>query len=490
MRARTLVAAGLALSLAATACSSDSDDTAGGSGGTGGDGPTLDLPPCPVGAHLEADGPVEITVWHSQIAEPENTLEALVEEYNASQDAVRVSLESQGASYLELERKYVSAIPSGDLPDVVLFDDTATQTMAASGTVLPAQSCFDAEGTDLSVFDETAVAYYTIDGALYPGSVGLANILLFYNRNHFIAAGLDPDDPPETLDEMAEVARAIKDAGVVDTPIVHELASWKTEFWLTGAGEPIVDDDNGRGPGGATASAYDNDATRQLYQWFVDTEAEGLLLPVARAEGGFDHYLALANQNATMTVESSTAATSVEAFLAGDLDEDDVDVEVDPSEVDLSQLDIGAARFPGLTEPGRIQVGGWAWYNVDVGGDAAVAASWDFLSFLNTPAVQARLTVDASMLPWLTSAVDDPTVTEAWSSSLAGEWNALAYEQQLEGLDPAFPGPLIGPYQQTRTAIQDSMDDLLISGASVDEAIANATEDIDAALEQYQAEGF
>jgi sn-glycerol 3-phosphate transport system substrate-binding protein len=313
-------------------------------------------------------------------------------------------------------------------------------------------------------------------------------VVLYYNKNHFTAAGLDPDAPPQTLAEMQEAAQAIKDAGVVDTPIVHELASWKTEFWLTGAGAPVVDNDNGRGGGETTAGAFDTDASRALYQWLRDVDDAGLLLPVARTDGGIEQYLALASQNASMVVESTSAATSVEAFLQGDLTSEDLGT--DATVEDLSKLDIGAGMFPGISEPGKMQVGGFAWYMTTGGEDAEQAAAWDFMKFLNTTDSQVTLTLVASALPWLTSAVDDPRIQEAWSSSLAGQWLALAYDQQENGLDPAFPGPLIGPYGEVRTAIEDSMDRLLLEDVSVDDAIGQADADIDAALQQYLDEGF
>ena len=488
MRRGMLTAIALSVTLLAAACGGGDDG--GTTDGTGGDQAAGDLPPCPVDALDDADGPVEITVWHSQTAKPEEALQELAATYNASQDRVRVTLQSQGASYQELVRKYLAAIPSGDLPDLVLVDDTSTKLLADSQTVLPAQSCAEADGYDLSVFDPTAIAYYTIDGALYPGSVGLANVLLFYNKNHFRAAGLDPDDPPETLAEMTDAAEAIAAAGITDTPIAHEMSSWKTEFWLTGDGAPIVDDDNGRGGSGATASAFDSPSSQALYRWLAEVNDEGLLLPVARTDGGIEQYLALASQSASMVVESTSAATSVEAFLQGEYDAEDLGAEPSGEDVDLSVLDIGAGEFPGIEEPGRIQVGGWAWYMTTAGDDPAQAASWDFVKFLNTEDSQVTMTLVASNLPWRTGVTDDPRIQEAWTSSLAGEWLALAYQQQVDGLDPAFPGPLIGPYDQVRAGIERSMEELVLEGASVDDAIATATEEIDAALQQYADEGF
>ncbi len=56
-------------------------------------------------------------------------------------------------------------------------------------------------------------------------------------------------DHPETLDELRTVAEQIKAAnvpGVTDPPVVLRIQSWPLEFLISGAREPIVDNDNGR----------------------------------------------------------------------------------------------------------------------------------------------------------------------------------------------------------------------------------------------------
>src|SRR5690606_24485616 len=104
-----------------------------------------------------------------------------------------------GSTYEELQRKFEAAIPSDGLPDVLIFDDTSTQLMADSGVILPAQSCIDASGGNTDDMLPVAVDYYTIDGVLWPASANLGGVLMYYNEDHFTEAGLDPDDPPETL---------------------------------------------------------------------------------------------------------------------------------------------------------------------------------------------------------------------------------------------------------------------------------------------------
>ena len=98
------------------------------------------------------------------------------------------------------------------------------------------------------------------------------------------------------------------------------LDSWYIETWLTGDGQPMVDNQNGRGPGETTAAAFDNADTLTIMQWIKDMYDDGLLLAIPLVPGKIDHLLAMSGSNpkASMTFETSTAATSIKAFLGGD----------------------------------------------------------------------------------------------------------------------------------------------------------------------------
>jgi sn-glycerol 3-phosphate transport system substrate-binding protein len=487
-RRRTLVAS-IALALTGALVAAGCGGSSGG--GDGGSDGASSLPPCPLSALTDASGPVEIVLWHSQVAESQATLEELVAGYNASQSKVKVRLESQGASYEELVRKFTQAIPEKQLPAAVMVDDTSTQFMADSGVVLPAQSCVDAENYDLSQFRQTAVDYYTVDGAFYPGSASLGSALTYYNKNHFRRAGLDPEKPPATLAELRTAAEAIKAAGVTSTPMVLSLASWITEFWLTGAGSPVVDSDNGRSGGGATAAALaDNPKATELLTWIQQMQADGLLLALPYTPGQIDQYLALAGQTASFTVESSSAATSIEAFLKGDLDTTGLATDPGAAPADVNALDIGAGPFAGIDAGGRGQVGGAAWYITNTTSPEVQAATWDFMKFLNGNEAQVELNLRGSYLPFLSAAVDDPRIVADWTTTLSGRWLAVADQMVVSGIDPAFPGPLIGPYTETRQAIADGLAALAVNKESPAEALDGMQTQIDAAFQRYRDEGF
>lgn len=491
MRRTRLTALALATTLLVAACGGGDDGDS--TDGTGGEGAAAELPPCPVEALEAASGPVEVTVWHSYTAVTEETLLAMAADYNASQDEVVVKIENQ-SSYEELWRKYQQGIASGQLPTIAIPDDTVTQQIIDSGTVLPAQSCIDATGYDTSQLLDVSRSYYTIDDVLYPSSLNTSAALLYYNKNHFRKAGLDPDSTPGTLDEMREYAQKIKDAGVVDTPIVLNLSPSIIEMFLTGAGIPVIDNDNGRGDGETTASTFADERTVELLTWMQDMVDDGLLTIVPPIDNQFEHYLAMANQSASMTIETSTAATSVEAFLAGDLQAADLPTDAagaaDDADVDLEALDIGAGEVPGIDEPGQLQMGGGAWYITLAGSDEQQAAAWDFLSWFNEPAQQARWSAEGSYLPYNTKALDEPVLQEAWTTTKAGQWLALAYEELSTGIDPEFPGPLMGPYEQFRAAEREAVDAIVFGDADPAAAAQDVQDKTTEAIQQYNDESF
>ena len=112
-RLRRLLALLVAPLLLAAACGGGGDDDAGGPSGTAEVGEVPEADPesdlaaeCPVDALDAAEGPVTITFWHSMTVELQDTLTALVERYNGSQDRVQVELQFQG-TYNESLDKYL-----------------------------------------------------------------------------------------------------------------------------------------------------------------------------------------------------------------------------------------------------------------------------------------------------------------------------------------------------------------------------------------------
>ncbi len=493
---RRMIAVIFAVALVAAACGG-SDESASGGGGetageTSGDGDGVDASACPVDALEQADGPVEITIWHPYVALGKRTLEGLVEEYNASQDRVVVRAESQGISPAEIHRKIEQAAPDRSLPALAVGDDTKTRWIVDSGLFVPAEACYAADPSSQATRDDllpVARASYTIDDELWPVSFSTFRALIFLNRDHFEAAGLDPDDPPATIDEMIEAARVIKAAELpgVDRPMVFQANSFLLEGWISGAAQELVNEENGRGGTWATESRFDNPVTRDILTKLREAKAEGLLDVTPGTDGNADHLLAMAGQQSSFTVESSAASSTVAGVIEGTIAAEDLSAElgVDVPEGLELDLNLAVAPYPGVDAAGEGQVGGYVWYMSDTVSDEEKAAAWDFVKFNNSVEAQVRWGVEGSAAPVSQAAADDPLLQEAWASSLGGQWQKVAYDV-LAGIDTDFPGPIIGPYDEVRQAIEKAMDRVLLDDGSVDDALVEADATITAALESYR----
>lgn len=475
--------------LALAACSGSTSSSTDAGGGGGGSDTLVPLPPCPVDALASATQPVDVELWHPFVAKTKDTLEAMVAQYNASQTKVRVKAEAQG-TYNELAAKYRSAVPSKDLPAIAIFEDINTKSVADSGTILPAQSCIDADNYDTSDLLASVKAFYSVGGALFPSTANISTPLLYENRNHFRRAGLDPDKPPTTLAEVREYAQKIKDAGVVDHPIALSLQPWFIESWLNGEGAALVDNDDGRGSGQTTAAVFDTDQTREIYTWIRDMNRDGLLTAIPNTDGNIDDYLAMAQQKTSMIIESSVSATSIKAFLKGDLDPSTLQGGSGAAPADLNALDIGAAPFPGVSEPGKVRLGGSGWYITNTTKPEVQAAAWDFMKWWNSTDQQVRWNLEGSYLPFRASAAKDPRVTANWTSDLSGRWLAISYNQLVNGINPDFPGAQFGPFDKYVKATDDSLESMVFGTtepAAAVTAAANATTD---AITQYNKDNF
>lgn len=501
-RSRTLMALVVAVlfALVVAACGGTSGggdgEDSGGDGG-GGEDAAVDLPECPVDAleNVTAADPVEVTVWHSYVAKTQQALEDLAAQYNDSQDRVVVRVESQGNSYSELQRKYQQAIPSGDLPGIAILEDTQNQSMADSGTVIPLDSCDAADDSfDTEDFLPIALDYYAIDDVVWPVSMNLSTPILYYNRKHFEQAGLDPDNPPTTLAEMRDAAQAIADANIpgIEAPWVQVSNPSFVESWMTGAGVELVNNGNGRDEPATAATIDGNEQLLDLFNYLNDMVDDGLLNPLPDTEGQIDQYTAMATQRSSMAIETTTAATSIEAFLKGQLDTSQLssDGRINVEGLDLAGLDIDAAPLPGVEEPGRPQVGGGVYYITNTTPPEVQAAAWDFVKFINSTESQVFNNLQGSYMPLLESAVDDPELKATWEDTLSGQWLALGFNQLQTGVDPEAPGITLGPYTEFRDELGTALEDMYFNDGEPADVLGEAQANIDEAITRYQEENF
>jgi len=472
--------------LLATACSSP--PTSGADQAATGPNGEVELPDCPLDALAGAPKPVEVTLWHGLGGSPKETLETMADRFNASQDDVHVTVASEGSSHQEVLRKYEStaAADPSQLPDLVLLEDTHLRLMVDGGRVLPAQACMEADDYDLTNLLPAVRSTFSVNDVLYPAFTAVSTPILYYNKSHWARAGLDPEDPPGTLEELYQAARALKDAGVSERPLSLKLDEWFFTTWLSGVGVEMVNNGNGR-DAPPTEATFDTPEAHELLEFLQRMNDEGLLNVFARTEGNIDHYLALAQQQSSMLIETSTASSTIADFLGGTLSADEVG-EFDPSAVDLSNLVPGAAPFPGIEAPGQVFPSGAAFFILNTSPPEEQAAAWEFMKFMLQPENGQDWHLNAGYLPAVKAVQDQPDVQAFWENDVGGLLVHSAVEQ-LDDADPDHPRPLMGAYPDFADQIQQAMETVLLDGGDIDQALATAQANVTEALQRYEGSG-
>lgn len=464
----------------------------GGDSGGGGGGSAASADDCPIGALDDASGKVKVPIWHMFTSLPRQTLEAQAKRYNASQDKVQVVPQFQG-DFDELQAKVEAAAVDKTLPGLVTLEDTKTQWAADSGLFNPAQSCIDADPEVKKTYDDLLPiikSSYELNDTLYPVSFSVFTALLYYNQDHFREAGLDPSKPPATFDEIYEAAKKIKAAKPDTKPLAFIAQPWIFEWIMSGVRQPIVNNSNGR-KGLATKAELDSKPAVELLDLLQKMKAEGLADIIPASPGQVDHVLAMAQQQSSMTVETSGAASTIAGVLEGTIDakrlKDELGVELPAGSDNFKlDLDIEAAPIPGLKEAGKGQVGGGVWYLPNTNSKEVQAGAWDFVQWLNQPEQQAEWAAQGSSVPAFASTAEVPSLQKAWSTGLGGKWQKVSFDVLENGVDASFPGPVIGPYTETRSAIRKALDQALLDGKDPSKALAAADQTVDKELALYK----
>ena len=419
---------------------------------------------CPVKALARAaDKPVEIVMWHSMNRANDEALQRLVAKFEIAHPDVQVKLVNQ-TSYDDTFTKYRAGLSSGDLPDVVQLKDTELQGMIDSKSILPIEACVKADRYDLADYVERPIDYYTVGNTLWGMPFNVSNPVLYYNKQAFQKAGLDPNKPPATLDEVRAASQKLVDTGTTKFGYAVKLDPWYLEQWLSKAGKPYVDNGNGRQKR-ASKVVFENKTGNEVFTWLDEMVADKLALNTGAPEGNLDNFLAVGAGNAAMTIDTAAQIGTILQVLGSG---------------QFPNVTMGVAPMPGPTGKGGVLVGGAALYIPVKSPPEKQAAAWELIKFLNEPENQAEWAAATGYVPIRKSALDEPVLKDAWAK--VPELR-VAYDQLVSGVENvATAGPVIGPYDAVRIHVVNAMNAMLTQGVdpkkALHDAATNANEEI------------
>jgi sn-glycerol 3-phosphate transport system substrate-binding protein len=164
-----------------------------------------------------ASAATEIQFWHAMGGELGEKVNQIAQNFNASQSDYVIHPVYKG-SYSQTLTAAIAAFRSKQNPAVVQVFEVGTATMmAAKGAIYPVQQLMKDVGEpfDPTVYLPPVVAYYMDSrGQLLSFPFNSSSPVLYYNKDAFAKAGLDPNSPPATWPEMEADARKLQASGV------------------------------------------------------------------------------------------------------------------------------------------------------------------------------------------------------------------------------------------------------------------------------------
>jgi len=187
---------------------------------------------------------IEVRMAHFVTDESADKINEVLATYNASQDRYLAVAEPVGDA---LEDRVRASIRAGNPPDLVYLPSTQSlAAFASAGGATPLQPLVERDGFDLDAIVPSALDATVVDGQLVGLPMGMDSYALYINRSAFVEAGLDPDSPPTTFDELLAVAEQLTttdSSGRIERLGFEPTTGSGLEIWASTAGVRWFDDD-------------------------------------------------------------------------------------------------------------------------------------------------------------------------------------------------------------------------------------------------------
>lgn len=220
----------------------------------------------------------ELIFWHYWDGENGKKLESLVQEFNDSHPNIEVHPVFIPGS--DLLTKIQLSILSGETPELAISDIIGMPLILDTGKVIDLMPYVRKENYDLNDFYENTLVYGKVEDKLFSLPVSSSNLGLFWNKDIFKKAGLDPEKPPRTWDELIEYGKIIKEkTGKFGYELYldgGEGTTWQWQIFLWQAGGEFLDPSSNY-----RKSSFNTKAGVQALQFWVDLTNTYKISPIA-----------------------------------------------------------------------------------------------------------------------------------------------------------------------------------------------------------------
>ncbi|QUW23904.1 ABC transporter substrate-binding protein [Sporosarcina sp. Marseille-Q4063] len=212
----------------------------------------------------ESDGNEKVKVdfwifWGSEIRRP--VVEKIVEDFNQSQDEIEVT--HTFVPWGDIWTKELAAIAAKSPPDVVINDINATALRGQKNQAMNLSQFLEKDDISVDFYPELWEATLH-EGDSYGIPFNTDTRILYYNKDAFEEAGLNPEKPPTTWEELEEYAAKLdkKDGDTYERIGFYPLWGVASDVWMLNADGMNYFDSEGE-------VKIDTDVNRDTLDWLV-----------------------------------------------------------------------------------------------------------------------------------------------------------------------------------------------------------------------------
>ncbi|MDA0708544.1 MAG: extracellular solute-binding protein [Proteobacteria bacterium] len=215
---------------------------------------------------------VEIDYWQYAYKERITAIDKLIEQFEAKYPDIKVNHTT--FAYAQYRTKVAAAVSAGEGPDVVQLFYGWLDDYLSGGILQPlSQTEFPHAELDNQFFP--MVGNMKVGGEYYALPTAVRSLALFWNKKIFREAGLDPEKPPKTLNELLEYAKKLTkrdkagniiQVGMTLSPTGQDHNWWREVLIRQFGGRPYSHDQ--------TKVTYNNPAGLEAFKFYSDLSTE------------------------------------------------------------------------------------------------------------------------------------------------------------------------------------------------------------------------
>ncbi len=411
------------------------------------------------------EGSIVIEFWHAFGGGRKLLIQRMVDDFNYTHPGIFVKAEHKG-SYRDTLNAAILAAQQGNPPHIVQIFEVGSQLALDSGIFVPIADLADPAEYKPDDLIEGVAQYYNFDGKFYSMPWNSSNPILYYNKDIFRKAGLDPEKPPATFEEMLQVCEQIVSSGAAKNCVTWPLHSWFFEQWMANMGAELANNGNGR-DARATEVYLDSDAAKTIVSWWKEMFDKGYYAYSGKLEDWDGSDAIFVSGQAAMEITSTS------------------DVVNRQNDAKANGFELGTAYlpYPASSERQGVIVGGASMWITKNHPQEELEATKEFILWFTNTENAIRWHKGTGYFPIRKSAVDVLEFENWFETNPAYR---AAFDQLLSTKPSrATQGALLGPFPEIRTIIEQAVEKVLAGEASVDEALAAAKADADKALQEY-----